>query len=35
MNLLLAGYDVDSGPELYFMDYLASHQKVLLCERLR
>ncbi|XP_028402512.1 proteasome subunit beta type-2-like [Dendronephthya gigantea] len=28
VNLLLAGYDKHSGPELYFMDYLASQQKV-------
>ena len=28
VNLLLAGYDKHSGPELYYMDYLASQQKV-------
>nr|QBH72684.1 proteasome subunit beta type [Carausius morosus] len=28
VNLLLAGYDDETGPELYFMDYLASMVKV-------
>ncbi|XP_011692029.1 PREDICTED: proteasome subunit beta type-2-like [Wasmannia auropunctata] len=28
VNMLLAGYDDDSGPELYFIDYLASCVKV-------
>lgn len=28
MNVLLAGYDKDAGPELYFMDYLATMAKV-------
>ena len=28
MNLLLAGYDKVEGPSLYFMDYLASVNKV-------
>ncbi|KAH3898466.1 hypothetical protein DPMN_022698 [Dreissena polymorpha] len=28
VNLLLAGYDKDEGPALYFMDYLASLNKV-------
>ena len=28
VNLLMAGYDVNSGPELYFIDYLASCVKV-------
>jgi len=28
VNLLLAGYDKDEGPSLYFMDYLASLNKV-------
>lgn len=28
VNLLLAGYDKDEGPSLYFMDYLASVNKV-------
>ncbi|XP_077261046.1 proteasome subunit beta type-2 [Temnothorax americanus] len=28
VNMLLAGYDNDSGPELYFIDYLASCVKV-------
>ncbi|KYN06198.1 PREDICTED: proteasome subunit beta type-2-like [Cyphomyrmex costatus] len=28
VNMLLAGYDVDSGAELYFIDYLASCVKV-------
>ncbi|XP_052776800.1 proteasome subunit beta type-2-like [Mya arenaria] len=28
VNLLLAGYDKDGGPELYFMDYMASLNKV-------
>ena len=27
-NLLLAGYDEQTGPSLYFMDYLASLAKV-------
>lgn len=27
VNLLLAGYDKIEGPELYFMDYLASMNK--------
>jgi len=27
-NLLLAGYEQDTGPELYFIDYLSSMQKV-------
>ncbi|XP_076364835.1 proteasome subunit beta type-2-like [Tachypleus tridentatus] len=28
VNLLLAGYDKHTGPELYFMDYLATMAKV-------
>jgi 20S proteasome alpha/beta subunit len=28
VNLLLAGYDDETGPELYFLDYLASMVKV-------
>ncbi|XP_045158934.1 proteasome subunit beta type-2-like [Mercenaria mercenaria] len=28
VNLLLAGYDKDEGPSLYFMDYLASLNKL-------
>ncbi|XP_043252401.1 proteasome subunit beta type-2-like [Colletes gigas] len=28
VNLLMAGYDNDAGPELYFIDYLASCVKV-------
>lgn len=28
VNMLLAGYDDDTGPELYFIDYLASCVKV-------
>lgn len=28
VNLLLAGYDDETGPELYWMDYLASMLKV-------
>lgn len=28
VNLLLAGYDKEEGPALYFMDYLASLNKV-------
>lgn len=28
VNMLLAGYDSDTGPELYFLDYLASLVKV-------
>lgn len=28
MNLLLAGYDDTTGPELYYMDYLASCVKI-------
>lgn len=28
VNLLLAGYDDETGPELYFVDYLASMVKV-------
>ncbi|XP_026752649.1 proteasome subunit beta type-2 [Galleria mellonella] len=28
VNLLLGGYDKENGPELYFMDYLASSVKV-------
>lgn len=28
VNMLIAGYDDANGPELYFMDYLASLQKV-------
>ncbi|KAJ9598875.1 hypothetical protein L9F63_026592, partial [Diploptera punctata] len=28
VNLLLAGYNDDTGPELYFLDYLASMVKV-------
>ncbi|XP_032690283.1 proteasome subunit beta type-2-like [Odontomachus brunneus] len=28
VNMLLAGYDDDAGPELYFIDYLASCVKV-------
>ncbi|XP_073946195.1 proteasome subunit beta type-2-like [Choristoneura fumiferana] len=28
VNLLMAGYDKENGPELYFMDYLASSVKV-------
>ncbi|XP_046858317.1 proteasome subunit beta type-2-like [Xenia sp. Carnegie-2017] len=28
VNILFAGYDKQKGPELYFMDYLASQQKV-------
>lgn len=28
VNMLIAGFDSDSGPELYFMDYLASLVKV-------
>ena len=28
VNLLLAGYDKTEGPSLYFMDYLASSNKV-------
>ena len=27
VNLLLAGYDKEDGPSLYFMDYLASMNK--------
>jgi len=27
-NILLAGYDAETGPALYYMDYLASMQKV-------
>jgi len=28
VNLLMAGFDKEAGPELYFMDYLASLNKV-------
>ena len=28
VNMLIAGYDDANGPELYFMDWLASLQKV-------
>merc|ERR1711907_359176 len=28
VNLLLGGYDTDSGPALYYMDYLASMEKM-------
>ena len=28
MNLLIAGHDKEDGPELYYMDYLASLNKV-------
>ena len=28
VNMLIAGYDDTSGPELYYMDWLASLQKV-------
>lgn len=28
VNVLMAGYDKENGPELYFMDYLASSMKV-------
>lgn len=28
VNVLMAGYDKENGPELYFMDYLASSVKV-------
>ena len=28
VNLLLAGHDKDTGPELYFLDYLASMIKL-------
>lgn len=28
VNLLLAGYDDETGPQLYFVDYLASMVKV-------
>lgn len=28
VNLLMGGYDKENGPELYFMDYLASSVKV-------
>ena len=27
VNLLLGGYDKEEGPQLYFMDYLASQVK--------
>ena len=28
VNLLMAGYDEEEGPELYYLDYLASMVKV-------
>ena len=28
VNLLLGGYDKEDGPQLYFMDYLASQVKL-------
>lgn len=28
VNVLMGGYDKENGPELYFMDYLASSVKV-------
>ena len=28
MNVLLAGYDAESGPSLYFIDYIATLHKV-------
>lgn len=28
VNILMGGYDKENGPELYFMDYLASSMKV-------
>lgn len=28
MNVLIAGYDTETGPELYWMDYMGSIQKV-------
>ena len=28
VNMLIAGHDDTNGPELYFMDWLASLQKV-------
>ena len=31
VNMLIAGYDDEKGPELYFLDYLAALQKVHTC----